>query len=151
MDSVLRAIAIYLFLLLIFRIAGRRTLTQMTNFDLVLLLLIGESTQQGLLGNDFSLTNAFLVVMTLVGLDIGISLGKQRSPQLEKLVEGVPLVIVEDGKPLKDRMDKARVDESDVLVAARTLQGLERMEQIKYAVLERSGGISIIPKRDKVS
>lgn len=151
MDSVLRAIAIYLFLLLIFRIAGRRTLTQMTNFDLVLLLLIGESTQQGLLGNDFSLTNAFLVVMTLVGLDIGISLGKQRSPQLEKLVEGVPLVIVEDGKPLKDRMDKARVDESDVLVAARTLQGLERMEQIKYAVLERSGGISIIPKQDKVS
>lgn len=151
MDSVLRAIAIYLFLLLIFRIAGRRTLTQMTNFDLVLLLLIGESTQQGLLGNDFSLTNAFLVVMTLVGLDIGISLGKQRSPQLEKLVEGVPLVIVEDGKPLKDRMEKARVDESDVLVAARTLQGLERMEQIKYAVLERSGGISIIPKQDKVS
>ncbi len=151
MDSVLRAIAIYIFLLLIFRIAGRRTLTQMTNFDFVLLLLIGESTQQGLLGDDFSLTNAFLVIMTLVGLDIGISLWKQRSPQLEKLVEGVPLVIVEDGKPLKHLMDKARVDESDVLVAARTLQGLERMDQIKYAVLERSGGISIIPKQDKVS
>lgn len=148
MDSVLRGFAIYTFLLLIFRLAGRRTLTQMTNFDLVLLLLIGESTQQGLLGNDFSLTNAFLVVLTLVGLDIGVSLWKQRSPQLEKLVEGVPLVIVENGKPLQDRMNKARVDESDILTAARTLQGLERMEQIKYAVLERSGGISIIPKRN---
>lgn len=72
---------------------------------------------------------------------------KQRSPQLEKLVEGVPLVIVENGKPLKERMHKARVDESHILVAARTLQGLERMDQIKYAVLERSGGISIIPKQ----
>lgn len=147
MDSVLRGVAIYTFLLLIFRIAGRRTLAQLTNFDLVLLLLIGESTQQGLLGNDFSITNAFVVVLTLVGMDVGISLWKQRSPQLEKLVEGMPLVIVEDGKPLKDRMYKARVDESDILTAARTLQGLERMDQIKYAVLERSGGISIIPKQ----
>ena len=147
MDSVLRATAIYIFLLLIFRIAGRRTLAQMTNFDLLLLLLTGEATQQGLLGNDYSLTNAFLVILTLIGLDVGLSLWKQRSPQLEKLVDGVPMVIVEDGRPLKDRMDKARVDESDILTAARVLQGLERMDQIKYAVLERSGGISIIPKQ----
>ncbi len=147
MDSVLRATAIYIFLLLIFRIAGRRTLAQMTNFDLLLLLLTGEATQQGLLGNDYSLTNAFLVILTLIGLDVGLSLWKQRSPQLDKLVDGVPMVIVEDGRPLKDRMDKARVDESDILTAARVLQGLERMEQIKYAVLERSGGISIIPKQ----
>lgn len=147
MDSVLRATAIYIFLLLIFRIAGRRTLAQMTNFDLLLLLLTGEATQQGLLGNDYSLTNAFLVILTLIGLDVGLSLWKQRSPQLHKLIDGVPMVIVEDGRPLKDRMDKARVDESDILTAARGLQGLERMEQIKYAVLERSGGISIIPKQ----
>lgn len=147
MDSVLRATAIYLFLLLIFRIAGRRTLAQMTNFDLLLLLLTGEATQQGLLGNDYSLTNAFLVILTLIGLDVGLSLWKQKSPQLDKLVDGVPMVIVEDGRPLKDRMDKARVDESDILTAARVLQGLERMDQIKYAVLERSGGISIIPKQ----
>jgi uncharacterized membrane protein YcaP (DUF421 family) len=147
MDSVLRATAIYIFLLLIFRIAGRRTLAQMTNFDLLLLLLTGEATQQGLLGNDYSLTNAFLVILTLIGLDVGLSLWKQRSPQLDKLVDGVPMVIVDDGRPLKDRMDKARVDESDILTAARVLQGLERMDQIKYAVLERSGGISIIPKQ----
>lgn len=147
MDSVLRATAIYIFLLLIFRIAGRRTLAQMTNFDLLLLLLTGEATQQGLLGNDYSLTNAFLVILTLIGLDVGLSLWKQRSPQLHKLIDGVPMVIVEDGRPLKDRMDKARVDESDILTAARVLQGLERMDQIKYAVLERSGGISIIPNQ----
>jgi uncharacterized membrane protein YcaP (DUF421 family) len=58
----------------------------------------------------------------------------------------VPLVVVENGQPLRDRMNKARIDEDDVLTAARQLQGLERMEQIKYAVLERNGGISIIPR-----
>jgi uncharacterized membrane protein YcaP (DUF421 family) len=148
-DAVLRAAAIYAFLLLIFRIAGKRSLSQITTFDFVLLLIIGEATQQALLGNDFSITNALLIIVTLVGVDIGMSLWKQRSPALEKLVDGVPLVIVEEGKPLKDRMDKARVDEADILTAARELQGLERMDQIKYAVLERSGGISIVPKQQQ--
>ncbi|MEH1834145.1 MAG: YetF domain-containing protein [Nostoc sp.] len=77
------------------------------------------------------------------------TLCKQRSPQVEKFLDGVPLVIVEEGRPLKDRMAKARVDEDDILTAARQLQGLERMDQIKYAVLERSGGISIIPNQEK--
>jgi uncharacterized membrane protein YcaP (DUF421 family) len=75
-----------------------------------------------------------------------LSLWKRRSPTIEKLLDGVPLVVVENGQPLRDRMNKARIDENDVLTAARELQGLERMEQIKYAVLERSGGISIIPR-----
>ena len=148
MDSVVRAFAMYVFLLLIFRIAGKRTLSESTTFDIVLLLIISEATQQALLGNDFSITNAFLVILTLVGIDIIVSLWKQRSPQLGKLLDGVPLVIVENGRPLKDRMDKVRVDEQDVLEMARKLQGLERMDQIKYAVLERSGGISIIPKQN---
>lgn len=65
---------------------------------------------------------------------------------MKRFIDGVPLVIVENGKPLKDLMNKARVDDEDVLVAAREHHGLERMDQIKYAVLERSGGISIIPK-----
>ncbi len=65
---------------------------------------------------------------------------------LDKLTDGLPTIIVEDGQPLKDRMDKARVDTSDILTVACEKQGLERLDQIKYAVLERSGGISIIPK-----
>jgi uncharacterized membrane protein YcaP (DUF421 family) len=146
MDSVLRAAAIYVILLIIFRISGKRSLAQITTFDFVLLLIIGEATQQALLGNDFSLINAFMVIVTLIGLDIGLSLLKQHSKRLELWMDDTPLVIVEDGRPLKERMDKARVDESDVLTAARELQGLERMDQIKYAVLERSGGVSIIPK-----
>lgn len=146
MGSVIRVFVIYLFLLLIFRVAGRRTLSEMTSFDFVLLLIIPELTQEALLDNDHSLTNAMVMIVTLIGIDIGLSLLKQRAPSLEKWIEGVPLVIVEHGRPLKERMRKARVDETDVLTAARELQGLERMGQIKYAVLERSGGISIIPR-----
>ena len=145
MDTVLRSVAIYLFLLLLFRLSGKRSLSQVTTFDFILLLIIGEATQQALLANDFSLTNAFIVIATLIGIDIGLSLLKQRSAWLERWVDSTPLVIVEEGQPLKARMEKARVDEGDILAAAREKQGLARMDQIKYAVLERSGGISIIP------
>jgi uncharacterized membrane protein YcaP (DUF421 family) len=147
MDVVLRALSVYVVLMIIFRIGGKRTLGQTTTFDFVLLLIIAETTQQALLGDDFSVTNAFLLIVVLVGLDVALSLLKRGSPTLDRLLEGVPLVIVEHGKPLTDRMHKARVDEQDVLSAARELQGLKRMDQIEYAVLERSGGISVIPKR----
>lgn len=146
MDAVLRGVAVYAFLVVIFRISGQRSLGNVTTFDFVLLLIIAETTQQALLGEDFSVTGAFLLIVTLTALDIGLSLLKQRSPQLDRLLEGMPLVIVENGRPLHDRMTKARVDEEDILSAARELQGVERMEQIKYAVLERSGGISIIKR-----
>jgi uncharacterized membrane protein YcaP (DUF421 family) len=148
MDSILRGAAIYLFLLVLFRLAGKRTLSDVTTFDFVLLLIISEATQQALLGEDFSLTNAFLVILTLIGLDIAISLWQQRWPRLGKWIEGVPLVIVEDGRPLHERMQRSRISEEDVLTAARERQGVARMDQIRYAVLERSGGISIIPKQD---
>ena len=147
MEAVLRSLAIYAILLVIFRISGKRSLSQITTFDFVLLLVVGEATQQALLGNDFSVTNAFLVIVTLIGVDIGFSLLKQRSKKLDKLVDSVPLVLVENGKLLQERLDKARVDETDILAKARELQGLERLDQIKYAVLERSGGITIIPKQ----
>jgi uncharacterized membrane protein YcaP (DUF421 family) len=147
MDAVLRAAAIYVFLLIIFRISGSRTLAQITTFDFVLLLIIAEATQQGLIGDDFSVTQAMLLIVTLIGIDIGLSLLKEKLPTLDRWLEGTPLVIVHDGKPLRERMKGARVDESDVLVAARELQGLERMDQIKFAVLERTGEISIIPKK----
>ncbi|MBD1864727.1 MULTISPECIES: DUF421 domain-containing protein [Trichocoleus] len=146
MNSVLRAVVLYVILMLLFRLSGKRSLAQITTFDFVLVLIVGEATQQALLGEDFSLTNAFLVILTLVGLDTVMSLWKQRSPQVEKWIDGVPVIIVAEGKLLQDRMKQARVDADDILAAARELHGLERMDQIKYAVLERSGGISIIPK-----
>lgn len=147
MDAVLNALCLYVFLLVVLRIAGKRTLGEMTSFDFVLVLIIAETTQQALLGDDFSLTNAMLLIATLVGLDIGLSLMKRKWPKVDRLVEGVPMVIVEHGRPLWDRMYKARVDESDVLSAARESQGLKNLTEIEYAVLERSGTISILPKR----
>ena len=147
MDSVLRAATIYIALMIIMRVAGKRSLAQITTFDFVLLLIIGEATQQALLGQDYSMTNAIIVIVTLVMMDIGLSFIKRQSKTIDKVLDDVPLVIVEDGVALKDRMDKARVDEADVLSAARHLQGLERLDQIRYAVLERSGGISIVPKK----
>jgi uncharacterized membrane protein YcaP (DUF421 family) len=147
MDSVLRAAAIYLILMVIFRIAGKRSLAQITTFDFVLLLVIGEATQQALLGDDFSLVNSAIIIVTLVGLDIGLSLLQQRFPNLGPWMDDVPLLLVENGQIIQKRADKSRISESDILHAARNLQGLERMDQIKYAVLERTGEISIIPKQ----
>ncbi len=146
MDSILRGAVVYAVLLVLFRIVGKRTLAEITTFDFVLLLIISEATQQAMIDNDNSMTNAFLIITTLLGLDIGLSLLGRRFRIVDRLVDDVPLVLVEDGRVLKDRMTKSRVDETDILQSARQLQGLERMDQIKYAVLERSGGISIIPK-----
>ena len=147
MDAVLRALAVSLFLMIVFRIAGRRTLMEMTSFDFVLLLILSEATQNAMIGSDYSVTNAFLVVLTLIGTDIVFSYIKHRAPWFEKWLTGVPMIIVQDGRPLRELMDKARIDEDDVMASARESHGLERMDQIKYAVLESSGGISIIPNR----
>nr|WP_314585751.1 YetF domain-containing protein [uncultured Pseudomonas sp.] len=146
MESVLRAAAVYAFLLVLFRITGRRALSEITTFDFVLLLVIGEATQQALLGDDFSVINAFVVIATLVLIDILLSLFKERSPRVGRFLDGVPLIVVEYGKPLTERLRKARLTEEDILEAARQSQGLERLEQIRFAVLEKNGQISVIPE-----
>lgn len=145
MDAVLRAAAVYLFLLLVMRITGKRSLSQVTMFDFVLLLIIAETTQQALLGDDFSVTNCFLLVLTLMALDKVLVLLKQRSKRIARWSEGLPLILVEHGEVHQDRLDESQVDVGDILAAARELQGLERLEQIKYAVLERHGGITVVP------
>lgn len=147
MDAVVRAGTIYVALLIIFRLAGRRTLSQVTPFDFVLLLIIGGAAEQAMLGDDFSLVNAVLVVISLIFFDVMLSLVKRRSPWLDKLLDGEPMIVVEYGRPLRRRIDKARISESDILEAARNTQGLEKMEQIRFAILEKNGHISIIPDR----
>lgn len=148
MDSVISAAAIYLALMLLFRIAGRRSLADLTTFDFVLLLIIGEATQQALLRDDSSFTNSIVVIATLIVLDVGLSLAKVKSLKLGRLLDGHATLVVENGKYLRRRMIWTRLTEEDILHAARTTQGLEEIGQIKYAILERGGGISIIP-RDK--
>jgi len=147
MDAVLRAGLVYSFLFVVMRISGKRTLAQVTPFDFVLLLIIGEATQQGLIGDDFSTTKALLLIVTLVGIDIGVSLVKRLWPRFALAVDGAPLVLIKDGRPIDDRLQRTRLEVGDVLESARSSQGLERLDQIKYAVLERDGSISVIPVR----
>lgn len=145
MEPIYRALIVYFVLMVLFRIAGRRALSQITSFDLVLLLIISEAVQNGIVGKDYSLINTGLTVATLIFVDVIMSLVKQHLPAVDRLVDGAPYVIVDHGKPILTRMNRSRVDEGDVMEAAREKAGLERMEQIKYAVLERDGEISIIP------
>ena len=146
MDEVLRGIAVYAAMMGIFRFSGKRSLAETTPFDFVLLLIFSEALQSALVDEDSSLTAAFVVILTLVVLNIGMSLIKQQFFVVERLLEGTPVIVVEDGELLADRMRRARIDEGDILAAARQSQGIETISQIKRAVLERSGGISIIPR-----
>ena len=147
MDSIARGLFVYLFLFLVFRVTGKRTLAQTTPFELVLLLIISEVTQQAMVDEDHSITNGVLLIITLVGADMALMKLKNKVKWLSPILEDKPVVIVDNGRPLKDIMERADVEEADVLQAARERHGLERMEQVKFAVLETSGEISIIPAR----
>lgn len=149
MDAVIRATVIYLFLLLLFRLIGNRSLAQVTVFDLVLLLIIGESTQQALIGDNFSITNALVLITTLLTLEALFTVATRKSKLFDRLVDGAPIIVMDKGQVLHDRMKKSGLQESDLLEAARKQRGLERLEQVKYAVLERDGSISIVPREQE--
>lgn len=145
MEIILRTAAIYLFLLLLFRLTGNRTLSELSTFDFVMLLILSEATQNALVDDDKSVVMAMAVILTFVLMDLGLSMIKKRSRAIEKIAEGVPIVLVDHGKVLEEQLKKTSITHSDILQSARQSQGLERMSQIKYAVLETTGGISIIP------
>lgn len=147
MDTVFRGVAIYIGLLVVIRVSGRRTLGEMTAFDFVLLLIVAETTQQALLGDDFSITNALLLIVTLFVADIAFALLKQAWPRAGVIIDGQPTVLISLGQPDMRALRRARVDLDDVMAAAREQHGLERLAQVKFAVLEVGGGISIVPER----
>ncbi len=145
MDSIVRAVIVYLFLLVLFRLSGKRTLAEVTTFDLILTLIISEAIQQALIGSDNSLTNGLLVVVTLVAVDRLFSAMKRRFPRVDRILEGLPVTILRDGKPDREAMRHEGVDEEDILRAARELQGLDRLESVGKAVIEKTGHITIVP------
>lgn len=148
MDTVLRSAAVYVLLMIIFRISGKRTLSQITTFDFILLLIISEATQQALVGSDFSIINAAVVIVTLVVMDMTFCRMEGRWPVFGRVVTGLPVVVVEHGRLLEDRAKREGVTLSEILAEGREKHGLERLEQFKYAILERHGGISVIPTED---
>ncbi len=145
MDSVIRAIVTYVFLLLAFRVAGKRSLAEMSSFELVVLLIISETTQEAMLDNDHSMTNSAIAILTLLSAGILTSFLKERFPRFQTLVAGSPLLLIENGVVKYDRLKHARVGLDEIMAAARTSHGLERVAEIKHAILEAGGGISIIP------
>lgn len=146
MEMILRALAIYLILLVVFKIAGRRALLQMTSFDLILLLIISEATQQALLGNDFSVTGAMLTIVTLVVIDMLFCVLKKYIHGAESVLDGSPVILVSHGELQNDKLKKVDVSCDDILVSARQNHGITELKEIKYAILERNGHISIIPE-----
>lgn len=148
MDTVIRALAVYLILIVVFKIAGRRALLQMTSFDLILLLIISEATQQALLGNDFSVTGAMLTIVTLIVVDISFGILKKKIPAADDLLDGTPVILVENGHFYAEKLTKADISAEDILLAARIDHGITERQKIKYAILESNGHISIIPLND---
>src|SRR3954451_16728119 len=145
MDAVIKATVVFFVLWAILRISGRRTLGEMTAFDFVLFLIIGGSTQRAITGQDYSLTNALLLVATFIVLDIGMSILEVKWPAMRPILNSQPMILVDNGYPLTRRMRRARVTEDNILEAARRLHGLESMQQIKFAILESTGEITIVP------
>jgi uncharacterized membrane protein YcaP (DUF421 family) len=146
MVPVLRGLVIYLFLLGLFRVAGKRTLAEVTIFDFVLLLIISEATQQGMIGNDFSITNSVLLVLTLVTLERISDWIAKRSRRVDRVLNDTPTIVVENGRLVEEWAKRYQLTAAQVLEQARKTQGVERLDQIKYAVLERDGDISVIPR-----
>lgn len=149
METVLRAAAMYLILLVLLRLTGTRSLARITTFDLVLLLVIGEATQQALLGEDFSLAQAAIVVVTLLVLERGSDFLSWRFPGFRRWSEGQPAVLVADGLPLQVALDHYHLSVDDVLTAARERHGIATMDEVGWAVLEVSGGITVIPRQPR--
>jgi uncharacterized membrane protein YcaP (DUF421 family) len=147
MDSVLKAFIIYIFLWAVFRLIGRRALGELTVFEFVLFLIIGGATQRALTGEDYSLINVGLIVATLALLDVAMSLLERRYRIFRKVARGVPMLVMADGQFMTERMRMARVTEEDIMEAARLHHGLESPQDVRFAVLEASGKISIVPRK----
>ncbi len=139
---VLRAAAIYVLVTVLMRVSGKRAVGQFTPFDLILLILIGNAVQNGINGGDNSLTGAFVMAVTLIVLNYVVAWGSARSVAFRHVVEGRATVLARDGKVLQDVLRRQLVSESDFRKAMRQ-SGCEREENIKLAILETNGHITI--------
>ena len=148
MNPVLRAVTMFAILWIVFRISGRRTLAEITTFDFILLLIIGDATQQALIGDDYSIASAAMVIVTLVLLDLIMGRLAIKGATLRRVIDSAPVIVVEQGKPLPQALRNEGVDLEEVMMAAREKHGLQTLDDIKYAIVERHGGISIIPSDD---
>lgn len=145
-EFVLRAIAVYVGVMVLVRASGKRAVGQLTPFDLVLLILIGNAVQNGLNGGDNSLTAALILSGTLIVLNYLVALGSARSPRLRRITEGEPVILVREGHVFRDVLRREMVSRADFDEAMRQ-SGVDRIDDIALAMLETNGSITIV-KRD---
>ena len=145
MDLVVRAAVAFLFVYLLTRVIGRRELSSMEPFDLIMLVMIGDLVQQGVTQNDFSVTGALLVGATIGLLTVGVSYASFRFPRLRPALDGEPVIVVEDGKPIQRNLRRNRITLEELAAAARQQQ-IAAIEDVRWGVLETNGRISFIVK-----
>jgi uncharacterized membrane protein YcaP (DUF421 family) len=145
MDIVVRAFFAFLFVFVLTRLIGRRELSTLQPFDLMLLIVVGDLIQQGVTQNDLSFTGLVLAVGVFGLLTLAMSYGGWRFRWLRPLLEPEPLILVEDGKVLERNLRKERITPEEVAAEAR-LQQISSLEDVQWALLESGGRISFIPK-----
>jgi uncharacterized membrane protein YcaP (DUF421 family) len=143
MDIALRAAFAYGFVFLITRVVGRRELTSLEPFDLVLLIVVGDLVQQGITQSDYSLTGIVIAISTMALLTVLVSWVSFRFPRMRPVLDGEPIVIVRDGKPIERNLKRERVTLKEVEAEAR-LQQIDSLGKVKWAVLETTGQISFL-------
>jgi uncharacterized membrane protein YcaP (DUF421 family) len=147
MDIVIRAAVAFLIILFLTRIVGRRELSTLEPFDLILLVTIGDLVQQGVTQNDFSLTGMFMAVGTFALLTVLFSYLPWRFQVLRPVLEGEPIILIEDGKAIDKNLRSQRLTHEEIAAAAR-VQNIPSLEQVRWGVLETNGQISFIKKSD---
>lgn len=146
LEKVLRTLAVYLFLVVLLRLAGKRELGQSNRFDLIVLLTLSNTLQNAIIGPDNSLLGGLFGAAVLIGINELANLIEYRHPKLLRLTEGHALLLVKDGKTIQKAMDHERLSEHELLSACRK-ESIERIEDVEKAILETNGSISIFPKR----
>ncbi len=147
MNVVLRAGAAYVILLFAFRLVGRRSTSNLAPFDLIVLFMLAGSMIGAVIGDDHSMVAAVSAISTIGLMHISVSWLKVRSDRFGRLVDGTPVVVFEHGEWHEHRMARLRIEKTDVMAAARG-RGLLGINQVRYAVVERSGTISIIEEEN---
>lgn len=145
MDIALRAIFLYAFVVLLMRVMGRRELSSLSAVDLVLLIVLGDAIQQGLTQDDYSVTGAIIAISTIAALQVGISYLSFRSRRARRILEGEPIVIIQDGKLIERNLRRERLAEEDVAEEMRSQQ-IGSVEDVQWGIVESNGGMSFIPK-----
>ncbi len=145
MDIVLRAIVAFFFVLFLTRVVGRRELSSLQPFDVILLVMIGDLVQQGVTQNDFSVTGMVLAGGTIAVLTVVVSYGSFKVPRLRPVLDGEPIIVVQDGEPIERNLHRNRLTVEELQAAARQ-EGIATLREIEWAVLETSGKLSFIQR-----